>query len=200
MKKYKFLDVGCKIGGSFDIAYKYGYTKNDGLGIDINENHVKNFINSGYSGIVADATDLPFEDNFFELTIFSHVIEHLPNEQLGKLALQECLRVSSKYVFLALPFFDEDDYLNSLKLKTYYSDWSGHKNKVHLEKILNEYLIGYKYDLTMKKKITDSMFSEILPIKAEKNSHNYDEKIHGPKEKITFDRDIWREYTILIHK
>jgi ubiquinone/menaquinone biosynthesis C-methylase UbiE len=197
---YKFLDVGCKVGGSFDVSKKFGYTKNEGLGIDINEEHVKKFINSGYNGLVADATNLPFDDNSFELVIFSHVLEHLPNEELGKKALDECLRVSSKHVFLALPFFDEDEYLNSLRLKTYYSDWTGHKNKVHLKTILENYLKNYKYDLTLKTKITDSGFPEILPIEAPKNSHNYDEKIHSKKEKIFFDRDIWREYIILIKK
>ncbi|NBP59388.1 class I SAM-dependent methyltransferase, partial [bacterium] len=100
----------------------------DGIGIDINEEHVNKFKKMGYNGIVGNATELPFEDKSFELTIFNHVIEHLPNQELGMKALDECLRVSSKYVFLALPFFDEDEYLNSLGLKTFYSHWVGHTN------------------------------------------------------------------------
>ena len=198
--KYKFLDVGCKIGGSFDISKKFGFKKEEGLGIDINEEHVKKFINSGYNGMIADASQLPFEDNSFELVIFSHVIEHLPDEEIGKKALQECLRVSSKHVFLSLPFFDEDKYLNSLGFKTYYSDWTGHKNMVHLNTILKDYLKGYRYDLEMKKHITDSSFSEILPLSAPKDSHDYNEKLHGIKNKVVFKNKIWREYTILIKK
>lgn len=200
MKKYKFLDVGCKIGGSFDICKKFGYKDMDGLGIDINEDNVNKFISRGYNGMVANATNLPFKNESFELVIFSHVLEHLPNPELGKRALDECLRVSSKYVFLALPFFDEDKYLNSLNLKTYYSDWTGHKNMVHLKTILNLYIKDYDYELKMKKKLIDSSYPEILPINAPKDSHDYDFKKHGEKKIIKFNRDIWREFTILIKK
>ncbi len=200
MKNYKFLDVGCKIGGSFEISKKFGYNKNEGLGIDINESSVKNFTNKGYNGMVADATNLPFEDNSFELVIFSHVIEHLPNEELGKKCFDECLRVSSKYLFLALPFFDEDGYLNSLGLKTFYSDWTGHKNKITLSKIIKDYLIGLDYEIKMVKKLNNSNHKEILPINAPKDSFEYNLNLHGKKPKIIFDRDIWREFSILIKK
>lgn len=200
MKHYKFLDVGCKIGGSFEISKKFGYNKNEGLGIDINESSVKNFTNKGYNGMVADATNLPFEDDSFELVIFSHVIEHLPNEELGKKCFDECLRVSSKYLFLALPFFDEDSYLNSLGLKTFYSDWTGHKNKITLSKIIKDYLIGLDYEIKMVKKLNNSNHKEILPINTPKDSFDYDFKLHGKKSEIIFDRDIWREFSILIKK
>jgi SAM-dependent methyltransferase len=43
--KYDFLDIGCKDGRSFPIAYELGYKS--GLGIDINENHVKSAISKG---------------------------------------------------------------------------------------------------------------------------------------------------------
>lgn len=198
--KYKFLDVGCKIGGSFTISNKFGYKKEEGLGVDIDESHISNFNKLGFNGVVGDATNLPFENDSFELVIFSHVIEHLPNESMGRKALEECIRVSSKYVFLALPFFDEDDYLNSLGFKTYYSDWTGHTNIIHLKDVLSKYLKGYKYDLTMKKKITNSLFTEIHPLSSPIDSHEYNETDFNPKEMVNFDRNIWREYTILIKK
>ena len=198
--EYKFLDVGCKDGSSFFIAKNFGFDPDQGLGIDISEKNIKGLTDAGYNGMVACATDIPFADNSFELVIFSHVLEHLPDEKSGRKALLECLRVSSKHVFLALPFFDEDDYLNSLGFKTFYSDWRGHTNMVHLSKILNDYLIGYEYDIKMVKKITDSSFSEIIPITADIDSFDYDPEKHGPKEIVSFDRDIWREYHMVISK
>lgn len=200
MKNKRFLDVGCKVGGSFTtVSKKFGFKEEEGLGIDINENNVKIFNELGFDGVVAKATDLPFEDGEFELVIFSHVLEHLPDYEQGIKALYECIRVSNKYVFISLPFFDEDEYLNSLGFKTYYSDWTGHKNMIHL-KTLREILSNYKYELKMIKKIHDSTFDEILPIESIKNSHRYNPEIHKEKQFVKFERDIWREYSILIKK
>jgi hypothetical protein len=121
-------------------------------------------------------------------------------EENGERAVKEALRVCSKKMYLALPFFDEDAYLRSLGLKTYYSHWSGHKNMVTLKKITEKYLFGYNFEVVVKKKINHSFFDEILPITAPKNSFEYDPLLHGKKEFIMFDRDIWREYEIIIDK
>ena len=200
MTHYKFLDVGCKKGNSFlSISKKYGYTPDQGIGIDTRKSHVSDFIKLGYHGLIADAEEIPFVDNSFELVIFNHVLEHMPSEEAGFKALKECIRVSSKLIVLGLPFFDEDEYLNSLKLKTFYSDWTGHKNPIHFKKIV-EFLGPMSYEVWMRKKLTDSFAEEILPINAPKNSLTYNQEIHGFKEYIKFDRDIWREYEIVITK
>ena len=204
MIHYKFLDVGCKNGtkngGSFvGVSKRYGYTPSEGIGIDINKRHIDEIIKTGKHALVASAEEIPFPDNSFELVIFNHVLEHMPNEEIGFKALSECIRVSSKHIFLGLPFFDEDEYLKSLKLKTFYSDWAGHTNKVHLKKIL-EFIGNREYKLDMLKKLQDSFAMEIVPINAPKNSLEYNEEIHGIKDFIEFDRDIWREYEMLITK
>jgi ubiquinone/menaquinone biosynthesis C-methylase UbiE len=196
----KFLDVGCKIGGSFSIAKKYGFTSDQGIGIEVNETHVEKFKKSGYNGIIASATNIPFPDRHFELVIFSHVLEHMRGPEQGQKALNECIRVSSKLVVVALPFFDEDAYINSLGLKTFYSDWTGHTNKVHYKTLTSEWLKEYKYEVNMIKKIESSESEEIIPITAPTDSLEYDLSLHGEKPAINFDRDIWREYTIVIQK
>lgn len=199
MRYYKFLDVGCKVGGSLNIASRFGYKTKEGLGIDVNKTHVNNFIKQGGHAFLADATDLPFKDNFFELSIFHHVLEHLPNKEEGFKALSECIRVSKKHVFIALPFFDEDKYLNSLNLKTFYSNWHGHTNMVTLFE-LKEFLKDYNYEVTMVKPLTNSSSPEIIPIDAPIDSGNYDPEKHGPKPQIKFSKNIWREYSIIINK
>jgi ubiquinone/menaquinone biosynthesis C-methylase UbiE len=200
MNYYKFLDVGCKRGGSFiGVSQRYGYKPSQGLGIDINKTHVNEFIKTGNHAIIASAEAIPFPNDSFELVIFNHVLEHMPSEEAGFNALRECIRVSSKLIVIGLPYFDEDQYLNSLKLKTFYSDWTGHKNHVHFKKII-EFLGPMDYKVTMRKKLEDSFAEEILPINAPKNSLTYNQEIHGFKEYIKFDRDIWREYEIAITK
>lgn len=200
LENYKFLDVGCKTGNSFKYASKFGYKSDQGIGIDIDKNHIEKMNQNGNVAIFGNATKIPFPDKSFNLVIFSHVIEHMDNEEMGKLALSECLRVCSEFLLIALPFFDEDEYLNSLGFKTYYSDWDWHPNKVHLKTLTTEWLADYKLEVNMLKKITDSSFPEILPIKAKKNSKEYNPKLHGPKENVVFTKDIWREYMITVHK
>jgi len=197
---YKYLDVGCKIGGSFSsVPKKFGYTSSQGLGLDINKNHVDKFIQTGNHGIVGDARNLPFVDNSFELVILSHVLEHMSDEHTGLKTLNECLRVASKTVFVCLPFFDEDNYLYSLGLKTFYSDWHGHKNKVTLSG-LKSYLGDRTYEVKMIRKLEDSSAQEIIPISAPMDSMDYDSGLHGEKNIVKFERDIWREFQLIISK
>jgi ubiquinone/menaquinone biosynthesis C-methylase UbiE len=202
MKHYKFLDVGCKNGNSFlGISKRFNYLPEQGFGIDINSLHVTDMIKAGHHAMVASATEIPFRDNQFELVIFNHVLEHMASEEIGFQALAECLRVSTKQVVIGLPFFDEDDYLKSNRLKTFYSDWSGHKNKVRLssiKKFLDD--AGYTYIVDMRKKLLDSFATEILPIHAPRNSHDYDSEKHGIKTYVKFEVDIWREYQMVINK
>ena len=181
------------------VSKKFGFSPEQGLGLDINKNHVDKFIQTGNHGIVGDARNLPFVDNSFELVILSRVLEHMSDEQTGFKTLDECIRVASKTVFVCLPFFDEDNYLYSLGLKTFYSDWHGHKNKVTLSS-LKSYLGDQSYEVKMIRKFEDCSANEIIPISAPMNSMEYNLQLHGEKNSVKFDRDIWREFQITIQK
>jgi ubiquinone/menaquinone biosynthesis C-methylase UbiE len=201
MKSYKFLDVGCKWGSSFSIAKRFGYTEKEGIGIDINPKNVKRAQEKGFNVILGDATNIQMEDNLVELVILNHVLEHLPSENLYKKAISETLRVSSKWVYIATPIFDYEEYLNSLGLKTFYSDWKGHSAKIHLKdllKIIQEY--DYNYDLTYVKKIENSFAPEIHPICSPPDQHEYNSLIHPSKKFIIFNKEMYREFSLIIQK
>ncbi|MFO7525412.1 MAG: class I SAM-dependent methyltransferase [Ignavibacteriaceae bacterium] len=53
--------------------------------------------------IIATIESLPFDDNSFEMVCCFQVLEHLPFEKFSSL-LEELKRVSSKYVYISLPF------------------------------------------------------------------------------------------------
>jgi len=194
----QFLDIGCKDGRSFPLAAPYGCF--EGIGIDINPDHVATAVAKGLDVRIGDATKLDFEDKSFKMSILNHVIEHLPNRETGFAVIQEMIRVTEKILLIGLPFFDEDQYLNSLGLKTFYSDWSGHKNMVTLKE-LKEYFwgIGQWPEVQMIKPLKDSSAIEIHPLNSPRNQHDYNGEIHPPKELISFDREIWREYQIIVH-
>jgi len=52
---------------------------------------------------VADIRTLPFSENSFDVVLAYEVLEHLPFEEIPK-ALSELHRVTSKYVFISLPY------------------------------------------------------------------------------------------------
>jgi hypothetical protein len=85
---YNILDIGGSVGFLSVLLPGMNY-----LLIDPDTN--------GISGI-----SLPFESNSFDITICSHVIEHLPNNQRIKF-LKEVIRLTKKEVLLLSPFMSE---------------------------------------------------------------------------------------------
>lgn len=61
--------------------------------------------------IVADVTNIPLEDNSFDVVLCCEVLEHISFNQF-KTALKEISRVSKRYVILSLPHFSHPIYLN----------------------------------------------------------------------------------------
>jgi SAM-dependent methyltransferase len=195
----KFLDIGCKIGGSWNISSKFGFKPEEGIGIDINETHVQNAKNIGLNVRIGDATNLDFDDESFELVISNHVFEHLPSRNDFDKAIQEALRVSSRWVYIAFPIFDHDEYLKELGLKTFYSHWTGHTCMVHLSELL-EIFKEYRTNLEMIKLLKDSNAKEIHPISSPIDQFEYNSDIHQPKPYFKFNREIYREFALTIHK
>lgn len=57
--------------------------------------------------VVAEAWDLPFDDDSFDFVLASHVLEHIPDPIA---ALDEWIRVATRYVFVVLPQRDYQPY------------------------------------------------------------------------------------------
>lgn len=196
---YKFLDIGCKLGDSFNISKQFGYDIEEGIGIDINKEHVIECNKNGIRCIYGDILDIPFKNKFFELSICSHVLEHLDSINLFYDAFNEIIRVTNKYVYVAFPIFDHTEYLKELGLKTFYSDWSSHNCLINLKDFLNLNDNNFNYDITYLKKIEDSNAIEIHSLDSPIDSLDYDPTIHPPKPYVKFDREMYREFYIKIN-
>jgi ubiquinone/menaquinone biosynthesis C-methylase UbiE len=84
------LEVGCGTGA---ITSRYRNLVSNLLVTDISEKLAKKTsLDNECQGAGADATNLPFEDNEFDLVVSSECIEHSPNPEL---ALKEMCRVLS---------------------------------------------------------------------------------------------------------
>jgi 2-polyprenyl-3-methyl-5-hydroxy-6-metoxy-1,4-benzoquinol methylase len=57
----------------------------------------------GLKFVLGDAREMPFPDNSFDLVFSSAVIEHVGSFEMQQKFLEECCRISKKYVFLTTP-------------------------------------------------------------------------------------------------
>jgi ubiquinone/menaquinone biosynthesis C-methylase UbiE len=78
-------------------------------GIDISEYAVKNSKNEVSNKLqIANATNLPFEDNSFDLVISINTVHNLEREDLAK-SLQEIQRVSKKHSFITVDAYKTEE-------------------------------------------------------------------------------------------
>lgn len=84
----KFLEIGCGNGKNMLIR------PDKFKGCDICEEFVNMCKDKNLNVVKADATDLPYEDNIFDVTISVAVIHHLSTEERRLKAIKEMLRVT----------------------------------------------------------------------------------------------------------
>jgi ubiquinone/menaquinone biosynthesis C-methylase UbiE len=104
----KILDVGCAKGFMLYDFYKLNLNL-DLYGIDISKYAIDNCVPEVRNKLqVADATKLPFEDNFFDLVISINTIHNLDKAECAT-ALQEISRVSKKNAFLTVDAYRNNE-------------------------------------------------------------------------------------------
>jgi len=95
----KVLDVGCAKGFMMH-DFKLHMPNLQIKGVDLSEYAIENAIDTMKPFIqVANAKELPFEKNEFDLVLGINVIHNLPREEC-KQALQEIQRVTKKHAFV----------------------------------------------------------------------------------------------------
>lgn len=111
----KVLDVGCAKG--FMLYDFFRLNPNlDLYGVDISEYAIENSVTEiNHKLQVANATNLPYEDNFFDLVIAINTIHNLDKAECAT-ALKEISRVSKKNAFLTV-----DAYRNNEEKKRMYA-------------------------------------------------------------------------------
>jgi ubiquinone/menaquinone biosynthesis C-methylase UbiE len=104
----KILDVGCAKGFMLYDFHKLN-SNFDLHGIDISKYAIDNSVSEIKNKLlVANATKLPYEDNFFDLVISINTIHNLEKVECAT-ALKEISRVSKKNAFLTVDAYRNDD-------------------------------------------------------------------------------------------
>ena len=107
IKNKKILDVGCGLGMTMD----YFINKNNHIiGIDITPQSIIENNERGLEVLEADARQLPFKNNIFDIVYSLGVIEHFPETEL---ALKEHVRVCKPggIVVTVIPYLNTPYYL-----------------------------------------------------------------------------------------
>lgn len=136
---YKILDLCC---GTGDIAnlIKQEQPKCDVIGLDFSEKMLeiaKNKV-SGVKFIQGDATDLPFDDNFFDIVTMAFGLRNIQNTQKAIFEIQRVLKPNGQFLHLD---FGEKNIINSLYDKTILS----------FIKLFTDDIFAYRYLIESKK-------------------------------------------------
>lgn len=197
-----FLDFGCSIGGSIEFG-KRRLGGQCGLGIDIDENKVARSKDAGFQALQYEIMDIP-DERLVRFVVMSHFLEHIPSLVDVKRFIRKACNISTDFVYIQQPFFDADSYLFNRGLKLFWSDWTGHRNRMSslemwltLRDLAREGL-PIKFSLHANKPIEDSRHESIHPIDSPPNQHAYSETLHPPKRNMEFDDNVFGELICLI--
>ena len=100
----RVLDIGCATGTTVRLLNEVGC---EAYGIDVSEWAVQNAEHPNVK--LASADNLPFADEFFDLVISCHAMEHLPDSVFHR-SLAEITRVSSAFQLHLLPMVGTPPY------------------------------------------------------------------------------------------
>ncbi len=104
--KSKILDIGCAKGyllKEFNDLLKNSTT----IGVDISEYAVNNSHNKIKNYLaVANSLELPFEDNYFDLTISVNTLHNILDLKSLEMSFREIKRVSKKNIFISVGTYE----------------------------------------------------------------------------------------------
>lgn len=200
---FDHIDFGCSKGGSLLFAQRrLGGRK--GLGIDVRESKVKATRAAGFAAVTYDIHKIP-DIKLVRFTVMSHFLEHIPSASDVRAFVRKACLISKEFVYIQQPFFDADDYLANKGLKLFWSDWTGHPNRMTSLQIhtllsnLQKEGLPINYSIHFRTPIVDSDDVRIHPAASPKDQHDYDSSIHPKKEVgIEFEDEVFAETVCLI--
>lgn len=203
LEPYSFLDYGCSDGRSIELGIRrLGGER--GLGVDINPEKVTQARERGYDAIELDATRMPRCRGTVDFAILSHFLEHLAGIRDASRCIRHAIGVSTRYVYIQQPWFDSDPYLFRKGLKLYWSDWSGHTNRmtalefhIVLWPLLQQGRI-VRYCIYGRDRIESSGSVDVHTLASPCDSSVWSPDVHPAKPSIVFDEPVFRETIVIV--
>lgn len=198
LDEYDFLDLGA--GEGLSLASCEKKIGGRGLGIEMKQAKVEKAQQSGVNVVLGNALHVSKLPGKVDYVVCDNFLEHLPDKETVLAMIKQASEVARKFIYIAHPSFEDIDYLKSLGLKTYWSDWTGHTSMLTLPdivEILHECGIHW-VQISPVYRIKNSDDPRIIPLDAGVDKFAYVPN-YGPKPKpaIEFDRKIHYAYDIV---
>ncbi|MBK7948214.1 MAG: methyltransferase domain-containing protein [Deltaproteobacteria bacterium] len=200
---YSFVDFGCGDGRSLELGRRLlGGAR--GLGLDSDLSRIEDVRRRGFDAIEVDAARLPRTRGSVEFCVLSHFLEHLTGFKDAERCLKQAIALSSRFVYVQQPWFDSDSFLLRRGLKLYWSDWSGHPNRMNslafqtiLWPLRQRGRIA-RYCIAGRDRIETSASPEVHPLTSPTNSQEWNDEVDGPKPHLVFDECVYRELVVVV--
>jgi len=206
----RLIDLGCGAGRSLvSAARRFGVP---GVGIDLDPRKVRKARKAGTDAMVGDITLLdPDEFAGVHYVNLDNVLEHLPSLDVVEQVLAGAVTLADRLVCIRHPSFEDEDYLASLGVKQYWTDWPGEhtaKVRVHEFVAMANRLGVYQMLVQPVGLAPDTDDPTILPLDAPSGQRRigeragavsvYDPDRHGPKPDVTFARPVYFAFDIVL--
>jgi SAM-dependent methyltransferase len=204
----ELLDLGCGTGNRLEYATRrFGTT---GIGIDRNPQKVAAAQHRGRRVYRADILELdPAEFGAVKYVTLDNVLEHMPSLDVAADVVGRACALASRLVHIRHPSFEHEEYLASLGLKQYWTDWDAHTAHLRLHELVAMGADAGVFRFVVRPVVRSHGSSDpsLLPLGAPRDQHRpdrtrhgvvYDEQLHGRKPDVSFDRPVFHAFDLLL--
>jgi len=85
-----------------------------------------------------------------KVVVFDNVLEHLPSLDVVELAFERACAIAPRVLYIRHPSFEDTDYLDSLGVKQYWTDWQGHTAHVRVQELIDMATSRGVYDILVR--------------------------------------------------
>lgn len=197
--QFDFIDMGAGDGGSLKAAE--ANIGGRGIGIEQNPEKVARARAAGASVVEGDIFALP-DNTRVRYVVFDNVLEHLPDLDHVRRAVESAATVATDFVYIRHPSFEDEAYLHSLGLTQYWTNWVGHPAHVPLSDFMRVFAAAGFASWAMHPvgRAVDSSDPTILPLGSDVDQFEYDYDKHGPKTHVVFTKPVYYAYDIVALK
>lgn len=197
----EFLDLGCSTGKSCEFVRKATGMR-IGVSLDSDAEKVEQCRKINDLSFVFDVSRLPRSRGTVSSSYMIHFLEHLAGPDEALEIIGATLEVTRDFILVRQPFFDHDEALARQGLKTYWSNWTGHRNPMRSADFagLTDDPLVSRVRVWGIDPIESADNPAILPTSALPDQHAYDVARHGPKADTPITIPCYRETLVVIER